>query len=109
MGSGTQATKDARLTARVSESVQELIQEAADLSGATISQFIVAAAVAKAQEQIADMRYIAVSDRAAERIYAALEEPPETNDYMLSVMKRMKHSGETSNAEQTNTAGHRST
>ena len=38
---------DARVTARVPASVKETLQKAADLTGATLNQFMVAAAVKK--------------------------------------------------------------
>jgi uncharacterized protein (DUF1778 family) len=52
------ALKSERLVARVSPDVQELIQQAAELSGATLSQFLVESATSKAHKIIAQSQAI---------------------------------------------------
>ncbi|WIO75383.1 DUF1778 domain-containing protein [Porticoccaceae bacterium LTM1] len=52
------APKEARLVARVSQDVRELIKSAAEISGATLSQFIVDAVTAKATMVIEQARTI---------------------------------------------------
>lgn len=93
MKSTNVSNKDVRLTARVPEHVQELVQNAADLSGATISQFIVNAALDKAKATLMEMQFITVSEEAADRIYAALEEPPNINQALREVAEKMQAEG----------------
>lgn len=44
--------KSERVTARISEDVKQILQQAAALSGATLNQFLVQAALEKAQRMI---------------------------------------------------------
>jgi len=44
--------KSERVTARISEDVKQILQQAATLSGATLNQFLVQAALEKAQRMI---------------------------------------------------------
>lgn len=83
--------KEARLVARASVEVQELIKCAADLSGATLSQFIIEAATAKANSVIEKAKNIQLSLEGANNIFNALESPPAPNQALLEAAKRMKH------------------
>jgi uncharacterized protein (DUF1778 family) len=85
--------KDARLVARVSQDVQEFVKNAADLSGATLSQFIVEAVTAKARTVINEERLIKLTLEEAEVVFNALENPPPTNSKLLDAAKRMKQQG----------------
>lgn len=84
------SSKEARLVARASVEVQELIKCAADLSGATISQFIIEAATAKANSVIERMRSIQLSLEGANNIFDALENPPAPNQALLDAADRYK-------------------
>lgn len=83
--------KEARLVARASTDVQELIKYAADLSGATISQFIIEAATAKANSVIEKVKKIQLSIEDANNIFNALENPPAPNQALLTAATRFKH------------------
>ena len=83
--------KEARLVARASTDVQELIKYAADLSGATISQFIIEAATAKANSVIEKVKNIQLSLEDANNIFTALENPPAPNQALLAAANRLKH------------------
>ena len=67
---------DPRLVARVNEEVHQLVLRAAELSGSSISQFLVDAAVAKARDVTEQSTRIKLSFQGAENIMAALDEPP---------------------------------
>lgn len=68
-----------RLTARVSGSVRDKIEEAAELTGTNINQFMVAAAIREAEAVIARERTVSVNKRHASAFFAALERPAAPN------------------------------
>lgn len=82
--------KDTRLVARTSTEVQEIIQRAADYSGATLSQFLIESAVEKAREVIEKTETLHLSMVGADALYAALENPPKANSKLLKAAKRYK-------------------
>jgi len=87
------APKETRLVARVSQDVQELIKHAADMSGATLSQFIVEAATAKANTIVEQTRAIRLTLEGANRVFDALENPPNPNTELLAAAKKFKDHG----------------
>ena len=84
------ASKEVRLVARVSQDVQELVKNAAEMSGATLSQFIVDAVTAKATMVIEQARTIRLTLDGADRVFDALDNPPAPNRKLLAVARRMK-------------------
>ena len=87
------ASKDTRLVARVPQDVQEFVKNAADLSGATLSQFIVEAVTAKARSIIESENNIRLTLAGAEAVFSALDNPPPINDALLSAAQRFKKQG----------------
>lgn len=79
---------DARVTARVPASIKETLQKAADLTGATLNQFIVAAAVKEAQEVIKLEQVIHLSNVDADKIFSLIENPPAPNDHLKDAIAR---------------------
>jgi uncharacterized protein (DUF1778 family) len=73
--SNTQSNQ--RVSARIAPKVYETLSQAADLTGATLNQFIVQSAYAKAQEVIENERFIRMTSRSASAFFKALEQPPE--------------------------------
>ena len=71
---------DARVTARVPLSVKETLQKAADLTGATLNQFMVAASVKVAKAVIQQQQEIHLSSEDADRIFSLIENPPAPNE-----------------------------
>ncbi|BFM15069.1 hypothetical protein R50073_12520 [Maricurvus nonylphenolicus] len=67
--------KEARLVACVSQDVQELVKNAANLSGTTLSQFIVEAGTAKARSIIDSELRIKLTLEGANAVFDALENP----------------------------------
>jgi len=82
--------KETRLVARVSEEIQQIIQRAADYSGATVSQFLIDSAMERARNVIEKTETLHVSKEAAEAIFIALEEPPEANKKLLQAVHRYR-------------------
>ena len=79
---------DSRVTARVPVSVKETLQKAADLTGATLNQFMVAAAVKEAQFVIKLEQVIHLSDVDADKIFSLIENPPIPNDHLKAAIQR---------------------
>ncbi len=79
---------DSPVTTRLPASVKEILQKAADLTGATLNQFIVAAAVKEAQEVINAEQVIYLSSEDADQIFSLIENPPAPNDHLKAVIQR---------------------
>jgi len=71
-----------RITARVSSSIAEKINEAAELVGTTVSNFLVQAALKEAQRVIDREKTIHVSKNDAVMLLNLLENPPAPNAAM---------------------------
>ena len=68
-------SKQDRISARVSQEVYETLMLAADLTGATVSQFLVQSAIKEAQSVIEHEQVIRLSRRDCERRLDLLENP----------------------------------
>ena len=76
---------DARVTARIPQQIKETLEQAATLSGATLNQFIVGAALKEAQQVLE-----------AEKIFSLVEKPPTANEKLkAAVAKHQKFFNET--------------
>jgi uncharacterized protein (DUF1778 family) len=83
-----QTTKDARVVARIPPAVKETLQQAADLSGATLNQFLVQAALTAANQILETERTIVLSERDAQTVFDLLENPPTPNHKLLAAVDR---------------------
>ncbi len=72
--------KETRLVARTSTDIQEIIQRAADYSGASISQFLIESAMEKARDVIERTERLQLSMDSADALFNALDNPPKAND-----------------------------
>ncbi|MGO3345762.1 MAG: DUF1778 domain-containing protein [Marinomonas sp.] len=68
--------ENVRLVARAPKDVQEIITNAAELSGASMSQFMIDAALDKAKEVVERSRLLMLSMEGANRFFEALDNPP---------------------------------
>ena len=82
----TQAGK--RLTTRVTAHVQEKLQAAADIVGATVNQFVLQAALEKAEKVIDSESTIALSRRESLRLLEMVENTPPRNETFLLAQAR---------------------
>lgn len=85
-----------RLTARITGHVQDKLQMAADLVGATVNQFVVQAALEKAEKVIESESTIVLTRRESLRLLELIENPPPRNEKFLQAMaryQRMKNNG----------------
>lgn len=80
-----------RITARVSQSIQERLQAAADLQGATLNQFVVQSALEKAERIIDRETAINLTRRDAAMLITMLENPSKPNAVLLKSFERYKN------------------
>jgi uncharacterized protein (DUF1778 family) len=79
-----------RITARVSDSVRETLEQAAELLGATVNQFVVQTAYVEAQRVIERESVIRLSQKDAQKILALLDHPPKPNKRLKDAVKAYK-------------------
>lgn len=77
-----------RITARVSSAIAETLQEAAELAGTTISNFVVQAALREAQRVIEREKAIYVSRNDAAMLLDLLDNPPAPNAALIKAFER---------------------
>ena len=75
-----------RITARVPHSTRSIIERAAAIYGATINQFIVQAAVERANEVLQSAEAIKLSARDAKTFLNALAKPAQPNEILLEAV-----------------------
>ncbi len=83
--------KETRLVARTSAEIQEIIQRAADYSGATLSQFLIESAMERARSVIERTETLHLSMAGADALFAALENPPKANTKLLKAAQHYKN------------------
>ena len=83
--------KETRLVARTSSEVQEIIQRAADYSGATLSQFLIESAMERARNVIERTETLSLSIVGADALFAALENPPKANNKLLKAAEHYRN------------------
>lgn len=77
-----------RLTTRITDHVQETLQMAADIVGATMNQFVVQAALEKAEKVIESESTIVLSRRESLRLLELIENPPPRNAKFVQAQTR---------------------
>jgi len=75
-----------RVTARISTAIQETLQRAAQLSGATLNQFMIQAALNEAKKVIDDERVLTLSMRDADAVFSLIENPPPPNEKLKTAL-----------------------
>lgn len=84
------AEEKGRITARVPSLIAEKLQEAAKLTGATLNQFLVQAALEKALQIIEREHTIRYSHEDAAMLIRMLDNPPKPNTALKKALKRYK-------------------
>ena len=79
-----------RITARVPQNVQDTLQQAAELLGATLNQFVVQAALSEARRVIERDRVIHLSSSDAAFLMNMLEKPPAPNARLRKAFQTYK-------------------
>ncbi|MGK7946998.1 MAG: DUF1778 domain-containing protein [Microcystaceae cyanobacterium] len=80
----------ARLEARTTQEIKDLIQRAAELEGRSITDFVVASAQAHAYEVIKKHQILQLSTEDSKAFVEALVNPPEPNDQLKAAASRYK-------------------
>lgn len=83
-----------RITARVSSAVAETLSEAADLTGTTINNFVIQAALKEAQRVIDREKTISISKDDAVMLLSLLENPPAPNAALKRAFDRFMRNAE---------------
>ncbi len=81
-----------RVSARVSSRVLDTIKEAANLVGATVSQFVASAAFKEAQSVLERERTINLTQQDAKIFFDMLETPPEANKKLKDAIHNHRES-----------------
>ena len=79
-----------RITARVSDNVRVTLEQAAELLGATVNQFVVQTAYQEAQRVIERESVIRLSQKDARKVLALLDNPPKPNKRLKDAVKVLK-------------------
>ena len=82
--------KNERITARVTEQVKDTLSTAAEIMGATLNQFLIQAALEKAENIIEKDKVIHLSNKDAQVFFNALDTPPEPNKKLKNAFKNYK-------------------
>lgn len=77
-------TQNVRVTARMPVEVKETLEKAANLSGATLNQFLVQAALKEAHQILESQRIINLSETDAQMVFELLENPPSPNKHLTA-------------------------
>ncbi|OGS76536.1 MAG: hypothetical protein A2Z94_01240 [Gallionellales bacterium GWA2_55_18] len=85
---GTTIAKQDRIGARVPHEVYETLCRAAELTGATVNQFLVQSALKEAQAVIERADVIRLSPRDWNWLLELIENPPKPNAKLKAAMKR---------------------
>ena len=85
---GTAADKQDRIGARVPREGYETLCRAAELTGATVNQFLVQAALKEAQEVIEREEVIRLSPRDWNWLLELMDNPPRPNARLKAALKR---------------------
>jgi len=82
--------REARLAARMPHEIQERIQEAATITGSTINEFLVSAALDKANAVLERERTINLNFESAKIVLDLIANPPEPNEALRRAMQRRR-------------------
>ena len=81
-----------RITARVSENVRAALEQAAELLGSTVNQFVVQTAYQEAQRILERESVIRLSQKDSRRILALLDSPPKPSKALRNAVKQFRSS-----------------
>jgi len=82
--------KNERITARVSEQVKDTLATAANITGATLNQFLIQAALEKAEHIIEKDKIIHLRQKDSKVFFEAMENPPVPNNKLKKAFNTYK-------------------
>jgi len=81
-------TKDARLNLRLSQGDDELIRRAADAVGQSVTEFLMASALDRAHDVLADQRHFVLDVATWAAFLAILDRPPRPDPRLVELFAR---------------------
>lgn len=81
------STERGRITARVPIQVQETLELAASMAGATVNQFVIQTALREAERIIEQERVIRLSSHDTDAFLNAIESPLPPNDKLMAALQ----------------------
>ena len=81
-----------RITARVTETMRDTMEQAAELMGSTLNQFMVQIAYLEAQRVIERESVIRLSQKDARKVLSLIDTPPKPNKLLKQAVKEFKGS-----------------
>jgi uncharacterized protein (DUF1778 family) len=79
--------KEGRLNVRATERQLNLLRQAAEAQGRSLSDFILTAATDRAEEVLVERRHFVASPEAWHSFMAALDDPPEPNAALIQLLR----------------------
>ncbi len=79
-------TRKERFDARITPAQKALFQQAAQMEGRSVTDFVISSAEERAERVMREAQTIALSPEDSRRFVAALLEPSEPNDYLRAAM-----------------------
>ena len=83
-------SKSERVSARVTVHIYNMLAQAAELSGATMNQFLVQSALEKAQAVIEKERVINMTIKSSSVFFKAMDKPPAPSRKLKTAVKSYK-------------------
>ena len=87
MRASSAVAKRERLAVRITSEQKKLIEEAANLEGRSLTDFIVSSVEKAARDSIVAHRVISLSVRDSEKFFAAISNPPEPSPRLLEAAR----------------------
>lgn len=76
-----------RITARVPAEMRHALEQAAQLQGSSLNQFVVQSAYQEAQRILERETVLRLSQRDAQKVFSMLEHPPKANKQLRDAVK----------------------
>ena len=84
------ARVEKRFQTRMPYHVHERLMHAAEVSGATLNQFVVQSALEKANSLLEREQILNLTYRDAEALFDAIEQPPSPNEHLIKAARNYK-------------------
>ena len=94
MSTATSRRKPERLEARVTPEQKALFQRAADLTGRSLTDFVISSVQAAAEQAVRAHQVMELTARETEAFLAVLEDPPAPNERLRAAARQFRTSGD---------------
>lgn len=83
----TRAPRTEKLDLRVSAEAKQVITEAASVAGQSVSEFVLASALTRAEETLPDRRHFGLTTKQWSEFLAALDAPPKDHSRLRRLLR----------------------